>query len=79
MPCVGFKALFPASEQAKIVHALDRSPTITGQQLNTTEYKSSWQMYLAAHYNYLTHFLSFDMFYSKWEKHKFHNSHELYN
>jgi hypothetical protein len=27
---VGFKPTIPASEQAKIVHALDRSATVTG-------------------------------------------------
>jgi hypothetical protein len=30
MPCVGFELPIPASERAKIVHALDRSATVTG-------------------------------------------------
>jgi hypothetical protein len=30
MLCVGFKPTIPASEQAKTVHALDRSATVTG-------------------------------------------------
>jgi hypothetical protein len=31
MPWVRFEHTIPASEQAKIVHALDRSATVTGQ------------------------------------------------
>jgi hypothetical protein len=30
MPWVGFEPMIPASERAKTVHALDRSPTVTG-------------------------------------------------
>jgi hypothetical protein len=30
MPCGGFELTIPASEQAKTVHALDRSATVTG-------------------------------------------------
>jgi hypothetical protein len=30
MPCVGFEPTIPASEQAKTVHVLDRSATVTG-------------------------------------------------
>jgi hypothetical protein len=30
MPCVGFESTIPASEQAKTVHALDHSATVTG-------------------------------------------------
>jgi hypothetical protein len=30
MPCVGFEPKIPASEQAKIVHTLDRLATVTG-------------------------------------------------
>jgi hypothetical protein len=30
MPCVGFELTIPASQQAKTVHALDRSATVTG-------------------------------------------------
>jgi hypothetical protein len=30
MPCVGFEATIPVSERAKVVHALDRSATVTG-------------------------------------------------
>jgi hypothetical protein len=30
MPCVGFETTIQASEQAKTVHALDRSATVTG-------------------------------------------------
>jgi hypothetical protein len=32
MFCVGFEPTIPASEQAKTVHALDRSVTVTGVQ-----------------------------------------------
>jgi hypothetical protein len=31
MPCVGFEPTIPASEQAKTVHVLDRSATVTGR------------------------------------------------
>jgi hypothetical protein len=30
MPCVGFEPTITVSERAKIVHALDRSATVTG-------------------------------------------------
>jgi hypothetical protein len=30
MPSVGFEPMIPASNQAKVVHALDRSATVTG-------------------------------------------------
>jgi hypothetical protein len=30
MPWVGFEATIPASEQAKTIHDLDRSATVTG-------------------------------------------------
>jgi hypothetical protein len=30
MPCAGFEPTIPASEQAKTVHASDRSATVTG-------------------------------------------------
>jgi hypothetical protein len=33
MPCVGFEATIPASERAKTVYALDRSATVTGDQV----------------------------------------------
>jgi hypothetical protein len=29
MPCVGFEPMIPASERAKIVHALERSSAVT--------------------------------------------------
>jgi hypothetical protein len=32
MPWVGFEQTIPASEQAKTVHALDRSATVTGKE-----------------------------------------------
>jgi FAD synthase len=31
MHCVGFEPTIPASERAKTVHALDRSPAVTGE------------------------------------------------
>jgi hypothetical protein len=31
MPLVGFERTIPASERTKTVHALDLSPTVTGQ------------------------------------------------
>jgi hypothetical protein len=34
MPCVGFGPTIAASEQAKIVHALDRSAIVTGKHRN---------------------------------------------
>jgi hypothetical protein len=34
MPCVGFEPMIPASKRVKIVHALDRSATVTGQAIN---------------------------------------------
>jgi hypothetical protein len=34
MPCVGFEPAIPASEQAKTAHALDRSSTVTGLDVN---------------------------------------------
>jgi hypothetical protein len=33
MPWVGFKPTVPASERAKTVHALDRSATVTGEEV----------------------------------------------
>jgi hypothetical protein len=37
MPCVGFEPTIPASERAKTVHALDRSTTVTGTIMYTTQ------------------------------------------
>jgi hypothetical protein len=36
MPCMRFEPTIPASERAKVVHALDRSATVTGQLWNFT-------------------------------------------
>jgi hypothetical protein len=36
MPCLGFELTIPASERAKIVHALDLSATVTGTTTTTT-------------------------------------------
>jgi hypothetical protein len=33
MPCVGFEPTIPASERAKTVHILDRSATVTGNNI----------------------------------------------
>jgi hypothetical protein len=33
MPCVGFEPTIPASEQAKTVHALGRTATMTGSSV----------------------------------------------
>jgi hypothetical protein len=37
MPWVGFEPTIPASEQAKTVHALDHSATVTGHKDWTTQ------------------------------------------
>jgi predicted nucleic acid-binding Zn ribbon protein len=34
MPYVGFEHIIPASKQAKTIHALDRSATVTGEVIN---------------------------------------------
>jgi hypothetical protein len=34
MSCVGYEPTIPASERAKILHALDRSATVTGAVFN---------------------------------------------
>jgi hypothetical protein len=36
MPCVAFEPKIPVSEQAKTVHALDRSATVIGKLRNYT-------------------------------------------
>jgi hypothetical protein len=42
MPCVGFETTIPASERAKVVHALDRSATVTGQFYLYLHVKNYW-------------------------------------
>jgi hypothetical protein len=43
MPWVGFEHTILVSKQAKTVHALDRSATVTGDFINLVEYKLwSW-------------------------------------
>jgi hypothetical protein len=45
MPWVRFEPTIPASEQAKTVHALDLSATVTGPLSNTPQkfaYKNVW-------------------------------------
>jgi hypothetical protein len=44
MPCVGFEPTIPASEREKIVHALDRSGTVTG-----SKYAYTYNMYNDEH------------------------------
>jgi hypothetical protein len=39
MPRVGFEITIPASKQAKTVHALDHSATVTGQDVYHAAYK----------------------------------------
>jgi hypothetical protein len=38
MSCMGFEPTIPVSERAKIVHALDRSVTVTGNNQNIENY-----------------------------------------
>jgi hypothetical protein len=38
MPCVGFEPKIPASERGKIVHASDRSATVTGLLFRACSY-----------------------------------------
>jgi hypothetical protein len=40
MPCVGFEPTIPASEQAKTVHVLDRSATVTGRVEEKKNYEA---------------------------------------
>jgi hypothetical protein len=38
IPCVGFEPTIPASERAKIVHALDRTATVIGGEILSAKF-----------------------------------------
>jgi hypothetical protein len=51
MPRVGFESMIPPSEEAKTVHALDRSATVTGYLQFMRQCRRYFKVYIVEFYD----------------------------